>query len=176
MNNALTEASVVRDFLIQFSELFEPIAMLLVFLLAISAFKASKKKIYLLLILTSLVLAVGGIVGQIDQRMREKHQLSLSCVILGRDQRTNLPSEAYRALMEDQQKLQLEYENDAFSLEKKHMDKLDLPPPNTNWIGELWGNLLVIFQKWILPIVLMLLCMADAKSGKGGFSLFKRKK
>lgn len=177
MDYALTEASAVRDFLIQFSGLFEPAAMLLIFILSVRALKASRKKVYLLFIVTALGLSISGIIQQIDNKMREKHQLSLSCIVFGRDYRTNLPSEEFRTLTIEKKTRLQEYKEKETHLEKKLVDGIkDRTESKPAWLGELWANLATIFRYWLLPLSVIFICLADIKSNKGSFSLFKKKK
>ena len=163
MHNRWNEINNMQPFLFKFGSWYLLIAMLVLAILSIKAYRKSLKKIFILFMIISIPSVSDKIYRKLTLYMLQTHHTSLSQMILKTDTRGESRSAQYRQMQKEKSDLWLKNSDKQKEIEEKYADAISVRKQRT-WLKDLWNNIVWRLPSWLFPIGAIIVCLNEIKT------------
>jgi len=159
----------MQTFLFKFGSWYLLVAMLLLSILSIKAYRCSMKKIFILFMVISVPAFSDKTYTQLNLFTLKKFQNTIPNLITGRDIRDSSRHRSKSAQFVQYQKAQAEIWMEASKkqseLKEEYADAITDQKKRT-WLKDLWNNIVWRLPSWLFPVGAIIICINEIKSSK----------
>lgn len=156
-----------QTFLLNFGIWYLIIAMLVLAIVSIKAYRASLKKVFVLFMIISIPTFADKMYGQLNLLMMRKFHNTIPNLITAREMRESpkyrLKSARYMQYEMKRNELSAEAYKRQAELENEYAEAI-AQQKKRNWLKDIWNNIVWRLWSWLFPIAAIIICINEIKS------------